>query len=37
MDLRVFDMLWSLGTFAIMLGGVILVLKLIIGKSNAGN
>jgi hypothetical protein len=37
MDLRVFDMLWSLGTFAVMLGGVILVLKLIIGKSSSGN
>lgn len=37
MDLRVFDMLWSLGTFAVMLGGVIFVLKLIIGKSSSGN
>lgn len=37
MDMRVLDMLWSLGTFAVMLGGVLLVLKLIIGKSSSGN
>lgn len=34
MDMRVFDMLWSLGTFAVVLGGVIFVLKFIIGKMN---
>lgn len=37
MDMRVFDMLWSLGTYAIVLGGIIVVLKLIVGKSNTGN
>ena len=37
MDMRVFDMLWSLGTFAVMLGGIIVVLKLIVGKSNTRN
>ncbi len=37
MDLRVLDMLWSLGTFAVMLGGIIVVLKLIVGKSSSGN
>lgn len=37
MDMRVLDMLWSLGTFAVMLGGIIVVLKLIVGKSNESN
>ncbi len=37
MDMRVFDMLWSLGTYAVVLGGIIFVLKLIVGKSNTGN
>lgn len=37
MDMRVFDMLWSLGTFAVMLGGVIFVLKLMIGTANKQN
>ena len=35
--MQVFDMMWSLGTFAVMLGGIIVVLKLIISKSSAGN
>lgn len=35
--MRVFDMLWSLGTFAVMLGGVIFVLKLMIGTANKQN
>lgn len=37
MDMRVLDMLWSLGTYAVMLGGIIVVLKLIVGKSSSGN
>lgn len=37
MDIRVFDMLWSLGNLAVMLGGVIFVLKLMIGKRNEQN
>jgi len=30
-------MLWSLGTFAVMLGGIVFVLKLIVGKSSTDN
>lgn len=37
MDMRVLDMLWSLGTYAVVLGGIIFVLKLIVGKSRIRN
>lgn len=37
MDLRVLDMLWSLVTYAVALGGILVVLKLIIGKSSTRN
>lgn len=30
-------MLWSLGTYAVVLGGILVVLKLLVGKSNARN
>lgn len=35
--MRVFDMLFSLGTYAVVLGGIIVVLKLIVGKSSTRN
>lgn len=35
--MRVFDMLWSLGTYAVVLGGILVVLKLIVGKSRIRN
>lgn len=37
MDMRVVDMLFSLGTYAVVLGGIIFVLKLIVGKSSTRN
>lgn len=37
MDMRVLDMLFSLGTYAVVLGGIIVVLKLIVGKSSTRN
>jgi len=37
MDLRVLDMLWSLGTYAVVLGGILVVLKLLVGKSRIRN
>lgn len=37
MDMRVLDMLWSLGTYAVVLGGIIFVLRLMIGTANKQN
>ncbi len=37
MDLRVLDMLWSLVTYAVVLGGILVVLKLLVGKSSTRN
>ncbi len=37
MDMRVLDMLWTLGNYAVVLGGIIVVLKLIVGKSSTRN
>ncbi|ERG68515.1 hypothetical protein M467_14660 [Exiguobacterium chiriqhucha RW-2] len=37
MDMRVLDMLWSLGNYAVMLGVIIFVLKLMIGTANKQN
>lgn len=37
MDMRVLDMLFSLGTYAVVLGGIIFVLKLMIGTANKQN
>ncbi len=37
MDMRVLDMLWTLGNYAVLLGGIIFVLKLMIGTANKQN
>lgn len=37
MDMQVLDMLWTLGNYAVLLGVIIFVLKLMIGTANKQN
>lgn len=37
MDMRVLDMLWTLGNYAVLLGVIIFVLKMMIGTANKQN